>query len=169
MIRALLASLVLFGCASQAASAPGATPPSAAGAIDLRGTWVEYWAVNGKAETDSYAFTEQGRFDWHASAKVEQQKPVEKVGTFHIETHGDGAVLVLEVERERFAGCTGGCADSSPREVTHSTPIVERYELGECPGNPDAERIDRHYTCRAIGGRAFWRRPPNENEPEQSG
>ncbi|HKU41687.1 MAG TPA: hypothetical protein VJR89_26200 [Polyangiales bacterium] len=165
----MLASLLLAACAGGPTPPPAAaSQPTAAEPVDLRGTWVEYWAVNGKAETDRYDFSEQGRFDWHAAAQTESRNPVEKQGTFRVERAGDAAVLVLEVERERFAGCSSGCPQSGPREVTHSTPIVERYELGECPVNPDAERVDRNYTCRAIGGKAFWRRAAGL-EPEQSG
>jgi hypothetical protein len=154
----------LAGCASQPPSVQSTTPESlpqpSAAASDLRGTWVEYWSISGRADTDRFAFDEQGRFDWHASAKAEAKPPtaIEKAGAFHVEHDGRAAVLVLEVERERFAACAAPCAQSAePREVEHSAPIVERYELGECPVNPEAERMDASYTCRAIGGKAFWR------------
>ncbi|HKP63673.1 MAG TPA: hypothetical protein VJV78_43360 [Polyangiales bacterium] len=164
---ALLVAL-LAACASQPQSAQPTTPaapasqPSAAGE-DLRGTWVEYWAVSGAADTDRFAFDAQGHFDWRASAKAAQEQAqgaIEKAGAFRVEQAGQASVLVLEVEHERFAGCASPCTQAGePREVHHSAPIIERYELGECPVNPEAQRIDAGYTCRAIGGKAFWRKP----------
>jgi hypothetical protein len=169
----------LAACASQPASVQPTTPepresaaaagwqPSAAGE-DLRGTWVEYWSVSGAADTDRFAFDERGNFDWHASAKAQSHTPsaIEKAGAFRVERAGKASVLVLEVQRERFAACASPCAESGPpREVQHSAPIIERYELGECPVNPEAERIDADYTCRAIGGKAFWRKKPDAVTP----
>ena len=171
---ALLLTL-LAACASAPQSAQPTTPdrhsqPSAA-SEDLRGTWVEYWAVSGAADTDRFAFDAQGRFDWHASAKAMQaqaqvQGAIEKAGAFRVEQAGQASVLVLEVEHERFAGCASPCTQAGEtREVHHSAPIIERYELGECPVNPEAQRIDASYTCRAIGGKAFWRKASSNAEP----
>jgi hypothetical protein len=140
-----------------------ALQPSAASEIhpdDLRGTWVEYWAVDGGADTERYSF-EAGHFDWHAAGQVRGQTAVRKAGAFRIVRDGPAAVLVLDVEHETFEGCAAPCASGGDaREVSHPSPIVERYELGECPSNPEAQRIDTSYTCRAIGGKAFWRKPP---------
>jgi hypothetical protein len=164
---------VSAGCASQPARVQPRTPalqPLAASGSgdDLRGTWVEYWAVSGGADTDRFAFDEQGHFDWHASANAQAQAPsaIEKAGAFRVERTGQASVLVLEVQRERFAGCASPCTHAGePREVRHSAPIIERHELGECPVNPEAERIDASYTCRAIGGKAFWRKTPEPVTP----
>jgi hypothetical protein len=131
---------------------------------DLRGTWVEYWAVDGGADTERYSFSELGRFEWNSSysAQTSAQAPrtaVRKAGVFRLERDGSTAVLVLEIQHEAFAGCSAPCTGSAePREVDHGTPLVERYELGECPSNPEAQRVDANYACRAFGGKAFWRK-----------
>lgn len=168
----LVATALYAACAGAPAEAPAASPAATAGAeeppkaaaepvtaADLSGTWVEYWAVSGGADTERYAFSEPGRFDWHASAKLVSQQAVEKTGTFRLEVHGKATFLVLEVERETFAACNSCSGEAAARrEVTHASPLIERYELGECPSNPEAQQIDATYTCRAIGGKAFWRK-----------
>jgi hypothetical protein len=75
-------------------------------------------------------------------------------------------VLVLRVAAERFAACSSQCAhhDEGPHRVEHVSPIVERYEIGECAPNLEAQSLDARYACRAIGGRAFWRRPPTQEQ-----
>jgi hypothetical protein len=169
--------VAVFACSSRGSNpaasestAPRSTgadepQPSAATEVrpeDLRGTWVEYWAVDGGADTERYSFSELGRFEWHASAEANApQTAVRKAGAFRIERNGLTPVLVLDVTHESFAACSAPCTDSKePREVDHAAPIVERFELGECPSNPEAQRIDRSYTCRAFGGKAFWRKGP---------
>ena len=162
---------VLGGCAS-ASSAPAASSttasagaeepqPSAAEPVspgDLTGTWVEYWAVNGGADTEHYAFTAPDRFDWHAAEDAAAQTAVEKRGAFRLETDGKATFLVLEVQSEKFAACQTCAQTAGAREVQHESPLIERHELGECPSNPEAKQIDAGYTCRAIGGKAFWRK-----------
>ncbi len=172
LIQRFVALSLFVGCAGASGPPPGAAPapavesvssgsespqPTAAGAVgpeDLRGTWVEYWAVAGGADTERYAFNEPGRFDWHASQreKAAEQSPIGKSGSFRLEPHGSATYLVLAIERETFGG------PGVPREVQHPAPVVERHELGECPSNPEAKNIDASYTCRAIGGKAFWRK-----------
>jgi hypothetical protein len=178
----LALALVLVACSSQSVTppAPESPAPRSSGADDsqptaasevrpddLHGTWVEYWAVDGGADTERYSFSERGRFEWNSSysAQTGKQAPqtaVRKVGAFRIERNGATPVLVLEVQHESFAACAAPCASSDrAREVDHATPLVERFELGECPSNPEAQRIDASYTCRAFGGKAFWRRAPD--------
>jgi len=129
---------------------------------DLLGSWVEYWAVDGRADTEQYAFTDASHFEWRASAGAQDarsQTAVHKAGEFRIEREGPAWVLVLEIRHETFAACDAPCSgQADPREVDHATPLVERYELGECPSNPEALRVDAGYTCRAFGGKAFWRK-----------
>jgi hypothetical protein len=133
---------------------------------DLRGTWVEYWAVDGGADTERYSFSELGRFEWSSaySAQTAAQAPktaIRKAGAYRIERTGPTPAIVFEVQHETFPGCAAPCtAGSEPREVDHATPIIERSELGECPSNPEAQRVDASYTCRAFGGKAFWRKAP---------
>jgi hypothetical protein len=175
----ILGCLAVFGCSSRnAAPAPAleSTVPRSEGADqpqpsaaevrpdDLRGTWVEYWAVDGGVDTERYSFSELGRFEWTSSYAAKSgatapQTAVRKTGAFRIERNGATPVLVLEVEHETFAACAAPCAGSNePREVDHTKPIIERFELGECPSNPEAKQIDQSYTCRAFGGKAFWRK-----------
>jgi hypothetical protein len=178
-LSVVVACAAITACSSPSSSLPAASEspgprssgaddsqPSAASAVrpdDLRGTWVEYWAVDGGADTERYSFSELGRFEWSsASPQAGQPAPqsaVRKVGAFRIERSGSTPVLVLEIQHETFGACGTGCAGSNQeREVDHATPLVERFELGECPSNPEAQRIDNSYTCRAFGGKAFWRK-----------
>lgn len=184
---ALLAAVTLTACSTS--SAPPAaeasarttgaddSQPVAAAELrpeDLRGTWVEYWAVDGGADTERYSFSELGRFEWSSSysAQASAQPPqtaIRKAGTFRIERTGPTPALVFDVQHETFAGCSAPCtAGTEPREVDHAPALVERSELGECPSNPEAQRVDANYTCRAFGGKAFWRKapePPATSEP----
>jgi hypothetical protein len=131
-------------------------PPLAA---DLRGDWVEYWALSGGADTEGYSFTEDGRFVWRAAHKDHAPNTaIERTGTYRVETGGQAPKLVLQVDSERFAPCAAPCtSDQAPRDVHHATPLTEAHEIGDCPKNQEAERLDASYTCRAIGGKAFWR------------
>ena len=137
---------------------PAASAPIAS--TDLLGTWVEYWAVAGGADTERYAFTDATHFEWDAMNAAQQTNnpgAIRKVGTFRVEREGPTWMLVLEVQRESFPACAAPCT-SGAREVDHTTPLVERYELGDCPSNPEAQSVDASYTCRAFGGKAFWRK-----------
>lgn len=141
----------------------------------MHGTWVEYWAVDGGADTQRYSFSELGRFEWSSSysAQTSPQAParaVRKAGVFRVERNGPTPVLVLEVQHETFAACAAPCAASpEPREVDHATPLVERFELGDCPSNPEAQRMDANYKCRAFGGKAFWRKAAEEGATPHAG
>jgi hypothetical protein len=175
-VIAMFGCLAGLGCSSRnaapaegsAARSEGADAPQPSAAevrpSDLRGTWVEYWAVDGGADTERYSFSELGNFEWTSSYAAQAsaaapQTAIRKAGSFRIERNGSTPVLVLEVQHETFAACSAPCTGSNePREVDHATPIVERYELGECPSNPEAKQIDQSYTCRAFGGKAFWRK-----------
>jgi hypothetical protein len=133
---------------------------------ELSGVWAEYWAVNGGADTQRYLFLEDGRFAWLAAAQAAPNAPIQKQGTFALEQSGASAVLVLRVSAERFAACSLQCAhhDEGPRRVEHVSPIIERYEIGECAPNLEAQALDSRYACRAIGGRAFWRRASTQHQ-----
>jgi hypothetical protein len=172
----VLSLLISLGCGAGCASAGGsppaaqpsapstaasALPPSAALPPDLRGEWVEYWAVQGGADTEGYSFDGDGRFTWSAAKNAHAPNAaIHKDGNYRIESADSGLQLVLQIEREQFAPCSAPCAGSSePREVQHATPLTEQYEIGECPSNREAERLDSSYTCRAFGGKAFWRKP----------
>ena len=156
----LLGLLLVGACA---ASQPQAAEPTAAAssaaaptAADIQGFWAQYWAREGEAETQRYVFLQDGRFGWLAPQRdVPPQDPLQRSGTYVV----DGQGLTLHVTRERFAPCTGGCADAGqPRIVEHATPMTMTFELGECPPNDEAAQLDASYQCRSIGGHAFWRR-----------
>lgn len=161
--RAAMA-LCLAACAPAAANS--APPPTAASvaaqppprsASDLQGMWVEYWAVSGQLDTQRYVFLEDGTFSWIAPHDFAGRTAARKLGRYQLE----GNALVLQVGTEEFAACAT-CSAEAEREikrVEHATPLVERYELGECAPNIEAQALDQHYACMAIDGRAFWRRP----------
>ena len=149
-----------------------ALPPTAASpqtgvavAHAIVGAWAEYWAVRGGADTQRYEFFEDGRFAWLAPAQAAASTSIRKTGTYSLEREGARSLLVLRVAVERFAACDERCAHHAdgPQTVEHATPLVERYEIGECAPNVEAQALDGRYACRAIDGRAFWRNPePNE-------
>jgi hypothetical protein len=172
-IRQCLLSVGLSGalaCATTpTASKPESARPLHAGpaaaadassARELFGSWAEYWAVEGGADTQRYVFLEDGRFAWLAPASSVTATALQKTGTFALERNGAGQLLVLRVTAERFAACSEKCAhhDEAARRVEHTTPVVERHEIGDCAPNLEAQALDAQYACRAIGGRAFWRR-----------
>jgi hypothetical protein len=174
--RALPVLSLLLACACatpRGSTSPAVTPPrsaphadgqsvrpDAAALTDLRGEWVEYWAVRGKADTEGYSFSEDGRFVWRAAEQGKAPNTaIHKDGTYRVEAKGRGPHLVLSVESERFAPCAAPCTQGGePREVRHATPLTEAYELDTCPDNPEARELDADYTCRAIGGKTFWRK-----------
>lgn len=135
--------------------AAGSSQPLTAAA--LNGVWVEYWAPGGAADTEHYRFDAGGQFGWDARHAASGRGAVHKHGTFRVEPTSE---LVLTVQAEDFAACeTCGAEASAPRHVAHQQPIIERYELGECAPNVEAQARDEHYACVAIGGHAFWREP----------
>jgi hypothetical protein len=156
-------------CLGACAAAPRAVSPtpssSPAPSTELSGVWAEYWAVNGGADTQRYLFLKDGRFGWLAAAQPAPNTPIQKQGTYALEQSGASWVLVLRIAAERFAACSSQCAhhDEGPRRVEHVSPIVERYEIGECAPNLEAQSLDARYACRAIGGRAFWRRAATQD------
>jgi hypothetical protein len=165
--RAALA-LCLAACAACAAGAQGATSaapqltaagatPAPRSASALQGMWVEYWAVSGELDTQRYVFLEDGNFSWIAPRSFHDRTALRKLGRFQLE----GDALILHVSTEEFAPCAS-CSAEAPRDakrVEHANPLVERYELGDCAPNVEAQAMDQHYACMAIDGRAFWRRP----------
>jgi hypothetical protein len=157
--RAALA-LCLAACAPAAANtAPpltaAAPAPQPRSASELQGMWVEYWAVSGELDTQRYVFFEDGNFSWIAPRNFNGRTAMRKLGRYQLE----GNALVLQVSTEEFAACATCGAAGDAKRVEHANPLVERYELGDCAPNVEAQAIDQHYACMAIDGRAFWRRP----------
>jgi hypothetical protein len=175
MVRILsiaFALLVAAACTSSSPSHPEA-PASSSGSVeaadattaqltvvDFGGVWAEYWAIEGVADTQRYFFADDGRFGWLAPERTTPPvEPIQRSGTFRVETIEGRPVLTLDVSSERFSGCTGACAQAGePRVVTHAPPLVIRYEIDACPANQEAEHLDQAYVCRSFGGQAFWRR-----------
>jgi hypothetical protein len=162
LIAIALVATSLTACAGEAkpaattprpASAAGPAPDAPAGAPAaaapaLAGRWVEFWAVSGAADTQCYAFFDDGRFGWHA-ATASGEAQTRRWGHYRIE----GGGLVLEVEgREDRAGCSGDVC-----RVALAPPLEQQLSLGECPANDEAKTLDPAYTCVAIAGHAFWR------------
>lgn len=177
----VLAVLITLGCCACATTGPNpaaqapataSAQPAAAMPPDLRGEWVEYWSVRGDADTEGYVFDGDGRFTWRAPKRAQAPNaPIQKDGNYHVEKADAGLHLVLQIDREQFAPCSAPCEGSdAPRVVQHATPLTEQYEIGECPSNSEAERLDASYTCRAFGGKAFWRKPTSASSaPPQRG
>jgi len=155
-----------MSCACAAATTSASTTPAAAPTAHVAalllapGIWAEYWAVNGGVDTQRYLFREDGRFEWRAPTQAPPNTALYKSGTFQLEESVGASTLVLNVTVESFAACSAQCShhDDGPRRVQHASPIVERHEIGECAPNLEAQALDAHYACRAIGGHAFWRR-----------
>jgi hypothetical protein len=153
----LLASLAATGCASAqpVATAPPRTAAATTGAEQaaatepLSGLWVEFWALEGHADTQRYALFEDGRFGWCA-AREGEGRGARRWGRWTAE----GETLVLQVQG-RDQG--PGCRDAACRQ-SHEPPVEERLQLGPCPPNEEAKALDATYRCISIAGQAFWRR-----------
>ena len=153
-----LAWLLVAGCGSadpaQTAAEPlaqGAGGEQVAAERDaLSGLWVEFWALEGHADTQRYALFEDGRFGWSAAREGEGQGGARRWGGWTAE----GDTLVLRVEGHDTGA---GCADAACR-VRHDPPLEQRLQLGQCPPNEEAKALDASYRCISIAGQAFWRR-----------
>lgn len=160
--------LGLAACASQPTPSPQAppspepaSPTTTANAVlpALPGRWVEFWALSGGgADTQCYAFFDDGRFGWHAAA-AGSDPDARRWGHYQVE---DGA-LVLSVEgHEQRSGCEGTAC-----RVPFAQPQQQQLPLGECPANEEAKSLDPAYVCVSIAGHAFWRDTKAHPEPSQ--
>jgi hypothetical protein len=165
---ALFAFCLAFACGSQQrpTASPAASKPSAALAArsvplrlvasNLVGAWVEFWSVSGHADTQRYAFFEDGRFEWNA-ARDADAKVTRRWGQWKLESAGSptaaGAAIALSVQghAERF-----GCEGSADCRVLDDPQIEERLQLGDCPQNDEAKALDASYRCLSLGAHAFW-------------
>jgi hypothetical protein len=123
-------------------SAHQASEAAATDARELIGTWVEFWAVTGRADTQSYMFGADSSFEWRAARAAGTSGPTLRAGTFRLE----GGALILTITREEPAMKPAHRGD-------------ERLPLGACPPDQEARAIDASYRCLSFNGRAFWRRP----------
>jgi hypothetical protein len=151
-------SMAVVGCASSEPApnppAPSSSPQTASAGAEranasLNGLWVEFWALEGHADTQRYALFEDGRFGW-CSAREGAGQGARRWGRWT----ADGETLVLRVEgRDQGSACQEPACRQS-----HEPPIEERLQLGPCPPNEEAKALDASYRCISIAGQAFWRR-----------
>jgi hypothetical protein len=160
--------LVGLGCAAQqldshAATEPSKTPSAGAASVltadSLEGTWVEFWALTGHADTQRYAFFADGRFGWRAPASDGAA-----VGARwgHAKLSPGGSEILLDVEGQ---AATLNCEPAAACRVLHDPPVQERLQVGTCPDNDEARRLDPQYLCFSLGGRAFWRHAHEVPDP----
>jgi hypothetical protein len=127
----------------------GAPPPLAKGkpGTELAGEWVEFWALQGAADTQRYVFGADGQFEW--SAAVESQDAV--LATFGSYVYdGTSIALTIKMERPRDLKCDAGCRKPVDPPRTVQLPVTD------CPPNEEARALDGNYRCLAFGDRAFW-------------
>jgi hypothetical protein len=130
---------------STAASTTGGEQPLTPQA--LHGSWVEYWAVDGRADTQRFTFTPDGRFGWCAGPS--DAVPALRWGRFSVSS--DALVLSVQGEDARR-----DCDGSAACRTVHEAPVEQRLPLGACPPNEEARALDAHYRCVSVGGQAFW-------------
>jgi hypothetical protein len=155
-LRWLASSIALLAIGSGCASKPpepapvepstGAEAPQSA--AELAGSWVEFWALSGKAETQRYTFLADGRFGWQAPPSA-ASAPARRFGRYEVQ----GSELVLRVQGE---DARTDCTDATPCRTFHDPAVELRLPLGACPDNSEASSLDQGYRCSAIGGQAFW-------------
>lgn len=149
----VIAGVLVAGCSKQPEPAPVAEPSAGAeapvDAAQLQGSWVEFWALSGKADTQRYTFLPDGRFGWQA-APDSTASPARRFGRYELQ----GAELVLRVQGD---DARGDCTDAAPCRTFHDPAIEVRLPLGGCPDNTEARSVDQSYRCTAFGGQAFWR------------
>jgi hypothetical protein len=160
----LLCCWSLLGCAGAAAEQPGvASPTSSSASAELSGVWSEYWAVAGQADTQRFTFSDNGEFRWSAAPSLgapQAGTPVRKQGKFELHRSEQRRWLVLHVGETELAGCDSACeGEEGAFHIQHSPALLEELEVSDCPPNLEAQQLDAHYACLALGDRAFWRKP----------
>jgi hypothetical protein len=149
------------GCAGSTAERAGTAQPSAGS--ELTGTWSEYWSLSGQADTQRYTFSDNGEFRWAAAPSVSAPQAgtlLGRQGKFELHKSEQRRWLVLHVAATDLAGCDSACeGEEGAFHVEHSPALVEELELADCPPNVEAQQLDAHYACLALGDNAFWRRP----------
>lgn len=148
---------LLAACASS--SAPQETAPAQATSVQsagaelpaapIDGLWVEFWALEGHADTQRYALFPDGRFGWCAAS----EGPAHGARRWG-QWSAQGDMLVLRVQGQD----SGKACEGASCRVTLDPPLEERLQLGVCPPNEEAKALDANYRCISIAGQAFWRR-----------
>jgi len=126
-----------------------APAPKAAAGSELAGEWVEFWALSGGADTQSYVFKPDGHFEWSA-APTSQEAVIATFGQYAFD--GTHIELTIAAERPRGMACETGCKQAV------EPPRVVRLATTECPPNEEARALDASYRCLSFGDRAFWLR-----------
>ena len=145
--------------AQEQASAPAA--PAAAAAPTLAGRWVEFWALpSGDADTQCYAFFDDGRFGWRAAAS--SSEPARAAGATIASS--DGA-LVLSVEgQEQRSGCSGHglpqCRSRSPRSRNSRSATARPTKRPRASTPPTR--------AARSPGHAFWRDSRGSPDPQRT-
>ena len=158
-------SLAVVGCAGGGAERAGSAVPASQTAerSELSGTWSEYWSRAGQADSQRYTFSDNGEFRWSAAPSVSAPQagtPLQKQGKFELHRTPERRWLVLHVAATDLAGCDSACeGEDRAFHVEHSPALLQELELGECPPNAEAQQLDAHYACLALGDQAFWRGP----------
>jgi hypothetical protein len=134
--------------ASSGGEQAAAEPPL--DAASLHGSWMEYWALAGHADTQRYTFRPDGRFGWCAAPDT-NAVPARRWGRYSLE----GEDLVLSVQGE---DASADCDGKGPCRSAHQPALEQRLPLGACPPNDEARALDAHYRCISVGGQAFWLR-----------
>lgn len=148
----LAAALALLcACADPATphggeSAGAEAPAPAALPDDLSGSWAEFWAPKGDADSPRYLLLADGRFGWVAARDTAGDGPRQMSGTWS--RAGDS--VALQVARRRLA-------DGTVETPTEAAPLS--LQLGACPDNSEARAVDPQYACISLDGQAYFRRP----------
>jgi len=123
-----------------------AAPATASVPGDLEGSWAQFWAPKGDADSPRYLLLADGRFGWTAARAAGGEGPQQMSGTWS----RAGDVLTLQVERRRLADGSVG---------TPGEPATLPLQLGACPDNSEARAVDPGYACVSLDGQAYFRRP----------
>jgi hypothetical protein len=138
------------------------TGADAAAQDALAGEWVEYWSLVGAAESQRYVFTNRGEFVWAAAPSGSAPTagtPLRRTGSYEVRQNGQARTLLLHVASTVLAGCDSACeAEAGTFVVEHKPALLEVLDYGECAQNSEAQTLDEHYACAALGEHAFWRR-----------
>jgi len=140
-------------------SPPGEAPAPPLTPELMPGVWVEFWALTGHADTQRYAFFDDGRFGWRAAAGSDADIGW-RWGSVKLNANGTEIVFSVEGDAKNF-----GCEPAATCRVIHQPAIEQRLSVGACPENEEARALDAQYRCYSLGGQAFWRHSHEPPEP----
>jgi hypothetical protein len=141
------------------AQAPAVAPQL--NAHDVQGSWVEFWALAGHADTQRYTFSEDGRFVWRP-AKSAGQEAAGRSGQWKLEAAGTTAcAMLLSFDAGSAPPACAAGADCAAATTTGQPE--QRLPLAECPPDEEAKALDASYRCVIIGGHTFWHHAEHEH------